>query len=114
VRTFAADANPYTGVWVYDSNPVYGIGWYVDGGTSVASPLLAGIVNSKGHFRANTAAELSALYAAKIASATADFGIPTTGYCGPYASYTVTSTWNICVGVGTVKEPATPLTPSAE
>jgi kumamolisin len=110
----AADANPYTGVWVYDSNPVNGIGWYVFGGTSVASPLLAGIVNSQGHFRANTAAELSALYAAKIASPTADFGIPTTGYCGPYASYTVKTNWNFCVGVGTVKEPATPLTPSVE
>jgi subtilase family serine protease len=110
----AADANPKTGVWVYDSNPVYGIGWYVIGGTSVASPLLAGVVNSQGHFRANTAAELSALYAAKIASATADFGIPTTGYCGPYASYTVNQFWNYCVGVGTVKEPATPLTQSAE
>lgn len=110
----AADANPNTGVWVFDSNPVHGIGWYIVGGTSVASPLLAGIVNSQGHFRANSAAELSALYAAKIASATADFAIPTTGYCGPYASYTVNSTWNYCVGVGTVKEPATPLIQSAE
>ena len=107
----AAVANPKTGVWVYDSNPVHGIGWYVIGGTSVASPLLAGVVNSQGHFRANTAAELSALYTAKIASATADFAIPTTGYCGPYASFTVGQLWNFCVGVGTLKEPATPLMP---
>lgn len=63
---------------------------------------MAGIVNAKGTFRANTAAELTAIYAAKAASPTLDF-------CGPYASYTVVPTWNFCVGVGTVKEPATPL-----
>lgn len=106
----AAVANPDTGVWVYDSNSYSGTGWYVYGGTSVASPLLAGIANAMGHFRANTAAELSAIYAAKKKSATADFAIPTTGYCGPYASYTVSSTWNPCVGVGTMKGSVTPLT----
>jgi subtilase family serine protease len=106
----AADANPYTGVWVYDSNSYYGIGWYVYGGTSVASPLLAGIANAMGHFRANTAAELTAIYNAKKASATADFAIPTTGYCGPYATYSVSANWNACVGVGTIKQSgATPL-----
>jgi len=40
----AFDADPYSGVWVYDS---YGYGgWVVVGGTSVASPSLAGIVNA--------------------------------------------------------------------
>ncbi len=100
----AADANPYTGVWVYIDSA-----WYVYGGTSVSSPILAGIANAMGLFRANTAAELTAIYNAKKASATADFAIPTTGYCGPYASYSVSATWNYCVGVGTVKG-ATPLT----
>jgi kumamolisin len=38
------DADPASGVWVYDT---YGFGgWLVVGGTSVASPSLAGIVNS--------------------------------------------------------------------
>jgi subtilase family serine protease len=40
----AADADPASGVWVYDT---YGGGtWYIVGGTSVASPVLAGIVNN--------------------------------------------------------------------
>ncbi|HXJ96909.1 MAG TPA: S53 family peptidase [Terriglobia bacterium] len=38
------DADPASGVWVYDS---YGYGgWVVVGGTSVASPSLAGIINA--------------------------------------------------------------------
>jgi kumamolisin len=109
VPDVAADANPDTGVWVYDSNPDTGIGWYVYGGTSVASPLLAGIVNAMGSFRASTHAELRAIYGAKDASPTLDFTIPTTGYCGLYASYTVDTAWNFCAGVGTPMEPATPL-----
>lgn len=40
----AADADPNSGAYVYDS---YGYGgWLVVGGTSLASPMLAGIVNS--------------------------------------------------------------------
>ncbi len=39
----AFDADPNSGVWVYD---YYNGGWYVVGGTSVASPSLAGIVNN--------------------------------------------------------------------
>ena len=40
----SADADPASGAWVYDS---YGYsGWVVVGGTSLASPLLAGIVNT--------------------------------------------------------------------
>jgi kumamolisin len=109
VPDVAADANPDTGVWVYDSNPDSGIGWYVYGGTSVASPLLAGIVNAIGSFQASTNAELVAIYNAKAANATLDFVIPATGYCGPYASYAVATTWNFCAGVGTPLEPLTPL-----
>jgi subtilase family serine protease len=101
----AADANPYTGVWVYISSEG---GWWISGGTSVASPLLAGIANAMGHFRANTAAELTAIYNAKIASATAHFAIPTTGYCGPYATYSVSANWNACFGVGAPKGGPTP------
>ena len=39
VPDVAADANPNTGVWVYDSNATTGIGWYIVGGTSVATPI---------------------------------------------------------------------------
>src|SRR3984893_12824349 len=66
----AAVANPVTGVWVYD------IGWVIVGGTSVASPLLAGIANAMGTFRGNTASELTAIYNAKAAGPTTAFTIP--------------------------------------
>src|SRR5580692_8382384 len=56
------DANPATGVWVFDSNPVFGTGWFVVGGTSVSSPSLAGIVNAAGSFRNSSQAENALLY----------------------------------------------------
>jgi subtilase family serine protease len=40
------DADPASGVYVYDTDE--GGGWYIVGGTSVASPALAGIVNASG------------------------------------------------------------------
>jgi kumamolisin len=99
----SAVANPNTGVWVYDSNPLYGAGWFVVGGTSVATPVIAGLTNAAGAFRANTAAELTAIYDAKKQRADLYFAIPKSGYCGPYASYTVSADWNYCAGVGTPK-----------
>jgi hypothetical protein len=59
----AAVGNPRSGVWVYNSydNP-YGA-WNIFGGTSVASPLWAGIVNHAGHFSATTLAEQTLIYA---------------------------------------------------
>src|SRR5262249_38424687 len=44
------DANPTTGVWIYDTTPFEGqvLGWTVVGGTSVSSPSLAGIINVAG------------------------------------------------------------------
>ena len=48
---FSFDANPASGVSVYDSTTYQGLsGWLVFGGTSVASPSLAGIANLAGHF----------------------------------------------------------------
>jgi subtilase family serine protease len=44
VADVAADANPSTGVAVYDSTPYQGAsGWMVFGGTSVAAPIVAGV-----------------------------------------------------------------------
>lgn len=40
------NADPKSGVWVYDA---YNGGWYMVGGTSVASPALAGIVDNAGN-----------------------------------------------------------------
>jgi len=44
VPDFAFDADPSSGVWVYDTDD--GGGWTIVGGTSVSSPSLAGLVNS--------------------------------------------------------------------
>ena len=60
---FSFDADPNTGVSVYDSTSCQGLsGWLVFGGTSVSSPSLAGIVNLAGGASSSTA-ELSTVYA---------------------------------------------------
>jgi kumamolisin len=41
------DADPNSGVWVYDTDG--GGAWYIVGGTSVSSPSLAGLVNAAGN-----------------------------------------------------------------
>jgi len=61
------DANPNTGVFIYDSTAYDGsAGWWIIGGTSVASPSLAGIVNSAASFyhsfQSGSAAELTHIY----------------------------------------------------
>src|ERR1019366_10138183 len=67
VSDFAFDSDPNTGVYVFDSAPLWGgSGWWILGGTSVASPSLAGVLNlaaSSGNgFAANTAAEEVRIY----------------------------------------------------
>jgi kumamolisin len=48
----AFDADPGSGVYVYDS---FSGGWFIVGGTSVSSPALAGIVNNANNRLGNTA-----------------------------------------------------------
>jgi subtilase family serine protease len=67
VSDLAFDADPNTGVYVFDSTPLWGeSGWWILGGTSVSSPSLAGVLNlaaSSGNgFAANTAAEQARIY----------------------------------------------------
>jgi subtilase family serine protease len=89
----AADADPTTGVWVY-AYPY----WYTLGGTSVAAPVWAGIVNSAGSFSATSPSELSALYANRgIASNFTDI---TQGSCGPNQGYLAAAGWDFCTGIG--------------
>jgi kumamolisin len=60
---FSLDADPNTGVSVYDSTSCQGLsGWLVFGGTSVSSPSLAGIVNLAGHFYSDSVTELGVIY----------------------------------------------------
>jgi subtilase family serine protease len=101
----SADANPYTGVWVYDSFPQYGIfypsSWWIVGGTSVASPTLAGIVNNAGTFNASSNAELTEIY--KNLGVAADFNDITSGACNYYMSSTAVAGYDLCTGVGSPK-----------
>jgi len=95
----AADADPSSGVAVYNST--YCGGWCQVGGTSAASPILAGIVNSAGGFAQTTNAELTKVYT--------EYGNPTeykklfrditTGNNGNPAK----KGWDMCTGVGTPK-----------
>lgn len=55
----SAQANPSPGVLVYSTQSG---GWITTGGTSAASPILAGIINSASHHAASSQAELSYIY----------------------------------------------------
>lgn len=98
VPDLSFDSNPVTGVWVYDSSVG---GWNIVGGTSVASPALAGIINLAGGFRASSNAELTAIYS-KLGVAS-DFSDIASGYCGPYGGYAAGTGWDFCTGVGVNK-----------
>jgi kumamolisin len=89
----AADADPSTGVWVYAS-PY----WYIVGGTSVAAPIWAGIVNSAGSFAAASQNELATLYG--NLGNTSDFTEIVAGSCGPNQGYLAARGWDFCTGLG--------------
>ncbi len=95
---FSFDANPATGVWVYDSNAKPGPGWYIVGGTSVSAPSLAGIINAAGSFNASSQAENNELYR--------EVDNPPVlrdvfyGTCGLNMGDFSTFGWDFCTGVG--------------
>jgi subtilase family serine protease len=97
------DANPNTGVWVYDSTSCHGLsGWLIFGGTSVSSPSLAGIVNLAGSFASNSTAELNTIYGIcgtgpASSCASANFRDITSGKAG---SFTAKTGWDFVTGVG--------------
>ncbi len=66
VSDISFDANPNSGVYVYDSTTFEGgSGWWILGGTSVASPCLAGLVNvaaGTNGFATGSAAENARIY----------------------------------------------------
>lgn len=98
VPDLSFDSNPVTGVWVYDTNAY---GWNIVGGTSVASPSLAGVLNLAGSFHTSSNAELITIYEHRTLAA--DFSDITSGYCGAYAGYSATTGWDFCSGVGSNK-----------
>jgi subtilase family serine protease len=94
---FSFDANPNTGVRVYDTIPYEGtVGpWWIVGGTSVSSPSLAGIVNVAGLFATSTNVELTKLYSNLGNSS--DLRDITSGSCGTHRAK---SGYDLCTGVG--------------
>jgi len=103
VPDISTDANPITGMWVWDSNYLEetGGGWFIVGGTSASSPTIAGILNKAGGFSASSAAELTKIYTNK--AVTSAYSDTTTGNCGPYSGWTAVAGWDPCTGVGTPK-----------
>jgi len=98
VPDFSFDADPNTGVAVYDSTRCQSlVGWMVFGGTSVSSPSLSGIVNllSGGHGSDIGTGELSVLYS-NLGNA-GDFNDITSGSAG---SFTAAAGWDFVTGIG--------------
>ena len=94
---FSFDANPSTGVQVYDSTAYEGtVGpWWIVGGTSVSAPSLAGIVNAAGLFAGSTNVELTTIYS--YLGNSSDFRDITSGSCGTHSAK---SGYDLCTGVG--------------
>lgn len=103
VPDISADANPSTGVWVFNSSYIPACApvgcWFVVGGTSLSSPLLAGITNAAGHFSASSAAELAKIYG----DPATDFNDITVGSCGIYMGEIAAAGWDFCSGRGSPK-----------
>src|SRR5579862_474426 len=103
VPDFSFDANPNTGVAVYDTTSCQGrTGWMVFGGTSVASPSLAGIVNLSGSKYTSTDTELSTIYScyATPSCYSSNFRDITSGSAG---SFSAATGWDFVTGVGSNK-----------
>lgn len=112
----SADANPYTGVWVYDTMPTdfffYASGWWIVGGTSVAAPVWAGVVNNAATstlggnvpagFATSSNAELTRLYNNLSSSSTyaANFRDIGSGWCYFYFGYRAVTGYDLCSGIG--------------
>jgi subtilase family serine protease len=89
-------ADPSTGVWIYNAS--WG-GWTIWGGTSVATPINAGIANSLKKFQASSAALLSAIYSS-LGTPNAGWADVADGTCGYYQGFKSVKGWDKCTGVG--------------
>lgn len=97
VPDISLEANPTSGVWIYDGSGAGGaeVGWYVIGGTSVASPSLAGITNATGTLRKSSDAQNTYFYQHPYI-----FRDITYGNCGVYNSSFAGYGWDACTGNG--------------
>jgi kumamolisin len=101
VPDYSFDADPQTGVSVYDSTSCQGSsGWLVFGGTSVAAPSLSGIINSAGS-NSDTTAELSLLYGSVSNNGgTIDANYFRDILSGTAGSFTAKTGWDFVTGIG--------------
>ncbi len=111
----AAIANPYTGVYVYNTFPedyYYFGSWMIVGGTSVAAPVWAGVLNyadtANAVWPVSTQAELTKLYTDSTVAANyaAAFNDITYGYCNYYMASRDTANYDLCTGLGSPKTKA--------
>ncbi len=101
IPDYSFDADPNSGVSVYDSTSCQGSsGWLVFGGTSVASPSLSGIVNSAGSNTSSTA-ELSLLY---LSVGNNGLTINSSSFrdilSGTAGSFSAATGWDFVTGIG--------------
>jgi subtilase family serine protease len=103
VPDISFDANPNTGVWVYDSTSCQGLsGWMIFGGTSVSAPALAGIANNlAGSVYSSSTDHLGALYRncgnGASTCTSSDFRDITSGTAG---RFTAKQGWDFVTGLG--------------
>jgi kumamolisin len=100
---FSFDADPFTGVAVYENSPACtgsNAGWMVFGGTSVSSPALSGIVNLAGHHQGSGSgvgyAEQTSMYTGYPNYSSATFRDITSGNTG----YAAKAGWDFATGIG--------------
>jgi kumamolisin len=94
-------ADPHTGIWVYDTHKYYGyvLHWSIWGGTSVAAPAVAGIINSAGAFNASTVTELTEIYA--NLGIKANYTDIKKGSCPNSSDGATIRGYDLCTGIGT-------------
>ncbi len=98
VADVSSDADPNTGVDVYDSYAYQGLsGWLVFGGTSVASPTIASVYALAG----NASSVTYGSYPYSHTSALNDVTSGSNGSCGGTALCTSTTGWDGPTGLGT-------------
>lgn len=92
----SADADPSTGVSIYDTTRFQGqSGWFQVGGTSVACPVIAGCANASGGVQTSSQAQNTTFYSGIGTSAFHDV---TSGSAGSFSALTG---WDFPTGVGT-------------
>jgi subtilase family serine protease len=101
VPDWSFDADPSTGVSVYDSTPCQGIsGWLVFGGTSVSAPALAGIINSAGQ-NLDTQQELALIYGSVSSGGVINLANFFDINSGSAGGFSATAGWDFVTGIGT-------------